>query len=76
MDASGPKTTVTPVRDLNNKFVTSDMHEAGKHGKWTTTNKPTFTTVAQIKKLLAKTGLPQWSLKETGTRRPSRSRPG
>ncbi len=59
VDASGPKITVTSLTDLNKKFVTSDMHEVNKRGKWIRTGKPTFTTVAQVKKLLTKMGLPQ-----------------
>ncbi len=59
IDASGSKTTVTRLTDLNRKFVTSDIAEVNKHGKWITTGKATFKTVADVKKLLMKMGLPQ-----------------
>ncbi len=59
IEASGPKVTATSLEGLNKQFLTSDMYESNKRGKWVRTGKPTFTTVAEIKKRLTKMGLPQ-----------------
>lgn len=55
----GPKIAVTPLTDLNKRFITSDMHEVNEHRKWIRTSTPAFTTVAEVTQLLSKMGLPQ-----------------
>jgi hypothetical protein len=59
VDAAGPKTVVTPLKELIDKFTTSDIVELDEHNKWVRGSKPTFTTVAGVKKLLVKMGLKQ-----------------
>jgi hypothetical protein len=55
----GSHLAVEPVADLNKKFLTSDVVRANERGKWTKGPKPTFKTVADIKKLLKKMGIDQ-----------------
>ena len=57
----GGHLVVEPVASLNeNKsFTTSDLTRLDKQGKWTNGPKPTFTTVAGVKKLLKKMGIEQ-----------------
>jgi hypothetical protein len=56
---TGSKMHVEPATALNKKFNTDDLVVEDKHGKWVSTPKPTFKTVADVKKLLTKMGLKQ-----------------
>ena len=56
---AGAKIAVEPLTDLNKKFDTCDAFEANDHGKWERVSRATFKTVADVKKLLTKMGLPQ-----------------
>jgi hypothetical protein len=58
VDAGGPKITVASLTDLNRKFNTADAVEVTEHGK-RVNRKPKFKTVADVKRLLRKMGLPQ-----------------
>jgi hypothetical protein len=59
VDAAGSKIAVTTLKDLSGKFNTADMLENKGHGKWVRTGKARFKTVADVKRLLTKMGLPQ-----------------
>lgn len=62
----GSHLAVEPVADLNKKFLTSDVVRANERGKWTKGPKPTFKTVADVKKLLKKMGIDQGPLGPPG----------
>jgi hypothetical protein len=55
---SGSKPTVEPLKDLNEKFITTDLYNK-EHGKWVKGSTAKFSTVAEVKKLLTKMGLKQ-----------------
>ncbi|MES1206889.1 MAG: hypothetical protein ABUS79_13210 [Pseudomonadota bacterium] len=59
VDAAGAKPVVTSLTQLNQKFETDDLVRVNNHGKWTKGSKPAFKTVADVKKLLTKMGIPQ-----------------
>jgi len=58
---TGDRLAVEPVTNLNKdkRFTTSDLTHRDQRGKWVNGPKPTFTTVAGVKKLLKKMGIEQ-----------------
>lgn len=50
--------TIEPLTKLNEKFLTSDLVRTEAHGK-KVRERPTFSTVAGVKRLLSRMGLKQ-----------------
>lgn len=55
---TGPTIVVEPITELDKKLETEDVSLKDRRGKWIT-KRPTFRTVAEVKKLLTKMGLKQ-----------------
>lgn len=59
LEEKSSKWVAEPMTDLNAKFVTCEVADADKRGKWVHQTKAKFSTVAEVKKLLTKMGLKQ-----------------